>query len=320
MGRRKRGRAVHGWLILDKSYDVGSTEAVSKVRWLFDAQKAGHAGTLDPLATGVLPIALGEATKTVPYVQDGLKTYRFTARWGEARATDDHEGDVTATSDVRPSREQIERILPDFRGEIDQVPPAFSAVHVNGARAYDLAREGKDVVLPPRRVLIEQLKLVDIPSADEAVFEAVTGKGTYVRSLVRDIAAALGTCGFVSSLRRVAVGPFHEDDAVTIHEMTGLDEEARLAPEDRDPARYEEYLLPVGAALARHPQVSVNRAEASRLANGGGVVLPLDRVAPLRAGNAGDIEPILAVEAEQDIALCRLEGMKLLPTKVFQLG
>ncbi|MEM9423003.1 MAG: tRNA pseudouridine(55) synthase TruB, partial [Pseudomonadota bacterium] len=158
MGRRKKGRAVHGWLILDKPYDMGSTEAVSKVRWLFDAQKAGHAGTLDPLATGILPIAMGEGTKTVPYVQDGLKTYRFTAHWGEKRSTDDLEGEVTATSDVRPDKAAIEAILPQFTGTVTQIPPAFSAIKIGGQRAYDLAREGAAVTPPPREVTIEHLR------------------------------------------------------------------------------------------------------------------------------------------------------------------
>ncbi|MEE4213150.1 MAG: tRNA pseudouridine(55) synthase TruB, partial [Parvularcula sp.] len=188
MGRRKKGRKVHGWLILDKPYDVGSTEAVSRLRWFADAQKAGHAGTLDPLATGILPIAFGEATKTVPFVQDGLKTYRFTARFGVRTNTDDLEGEVVEEHPARPSDAEIEGILPEFEGDIEQVPPAFSAILVNGERAYDLAREGEEVTLKSRKVWIESLRFIERPDEDHAVFEAVVGKGTYVRALVRDLA------------------------------------------------------------------------------------------------------------------------------------
>ncbi|MCA8889008.1 MAG: tRNA pseudouridine(55) synthase TruB, partial [Parvularculaceae bacterium] len=202
--RRKKGRPVNGWIILDKSYDMGSTEAVSKLKWLFQAQKAGHAGTLDPLATGVLPIAFGEATKTVPYVMDATKRYRFTAQWGEATTTDDSEGEVIARSDHRPARADIEAILDDFTGEIEQTPPQFSAIKVGGERAYDLARDGETVELPTRLIDVHELTLLDIPDADHAVFEAVTGKGAYIRALVRDMGVALGTQGHVSALRRVA--------------------------------------------------------------------------------------------------------------------
>jgi tRNA pseudouridine55 synthase len=200
MARRRKGQPISGWVVLDKPLGMTSTQAVSAVRRLFDANKAGHGGTLDPLATGLLPIALGEATKTVPYVMDGRKIYRFTVRWGEARSTDDAEGPVTATSDRRPGQAEIEAVLPRFQGEIDQVPPAFSAIKVEGERAYDLARAGEAVDLAPRRVWIERLELVRQLDADHAEFEAETGKGVYMRSLARDLALALGD-------RRPCLGP-----------------------------------------------------------------------------------------------------------------
>lgn len=320
MGRRKSGRPVHGWLILDKSYDLGSTEAVSKLRWLFDAQKAGHAGTLDPLATGILPIAFGEATKTVAYVQDGRKTYRFTTRWGEATQTDDREGEVTERSDVRPSREDIEAILPDFTGTISQVPPAYSAVKIDGQRAYDLAREGEVVDVPAREVTIDSLSLIDMPSTDEAIFEAVTSKGTYVRALARDMARALGTVAHISSLRRTAVGPFTEDHAVTLEEMTGQPADARMSPENRTPEAYEKFLVGIDQAFAEYPQVAIGRIEAARLSSGGEAILPMSQLTPVRQGRSGDIEPLLAMEGETPVAVCRLEGMKLRPVKVFNLS
>lgn len=318
MARRKRGKPIHGWLVLDKPYDLGSTEAVSKAKWLFEAQKAGHAGTLDPLATGILPIAFGEATKTVPYVQDGLKTYRFTARWGEATSTDDAEGEVVATSDARPSREGMEGVLDRFTGTITQRPPAFSAVKINGERAYDLAREGEEVEVPEREVTIEDLCLVEIRSEDEAVFEAVTGKGTYIRALVRDMAEALGTVGHVSALRRTAVGPFTEEMAVTFEDMTGKPGTERLAPEDRG-EDLSEFLTGIEQSMLEHPRVSIDRAAAARLQHGGEAILPIADLAPVRQGNPDDIEPVLALEGNTPVALCRLEGMKLKPVKVFNL-
>ncbi|WP_370335978.1 tRNA pseudouridine(55) synthase TruB [Parvularcula marina] len=316
MARRKRGNPVHGWLVLDKPYDLGSTEAVSKSKWLFEAQKAGHAGTLDPLATGILPIAFGEATKTVTYVQDGLKTYRFTARWGVATATDDAEGEVVAESDVRPTREDIEGVLGDFTGIVTQRPPAFSAIKIDGQRAYDLAREGEKVEVPEREVRIEDLRLVEMLSDDEAVLEAVTGKGTYVRALVRDLAQALGTVAHVSALRRTAVGPFTEDMAVRFEDMTGRPDTERLGPEDRE-GDYTSFLTGIEAAMAEFPSVSIDRPAASRLQHGNDAILSIAEVAPLRQGNPEDIEPVLAVEGETPVAVCRLEGMKLRPVKVF---
>src|SRR6185369_8166034 len=213
---------VDGWVVLDKPLGMGSTQAVGRVRWLFGAQKAGHGGTLDPLATGVLPIALGEATKTVPFVIDGRKEYRFTLQFGEARSTEDAEGEVTATSEVRPTDGAIRAALASFIGAIEQMPPVFSALKVDGKRAYDLARAGEAVALKPRQVTIERLELLGRPDADHADFVVGCGKGTYIRSLGRDLARAVGTVGHLSALRRTAVGPFREEAAISLSKLEAL--------------------------------------------------------------------------------------------------
>lgn len=213
--RKPKGRAVSGWLILDKPVDFGSTEAVSKIKWLFNAQKAGHAGTLDPLASGMLPIALGDATKTVPYVMDGRKIYEFTVTWGEERSTDDLEGEVTVSSDQRPQEQAIRDLLPKYTGVIQQIPPQFSAIKIAGERAYDLARDGETVEIPSREVEIFRLTLVGITD-DTAHFEVECGKGTYVRALARDFGRELGCYGHISELRRTFVAPFAEDKMVRL--------------------------------------------------------------------------------------------------------
>ncbi len=305
--RRKKGRPVSGWLILDKDFDLGSTEAVARVKRLFDAQKVGHAGTLDPLATGVLPIALGEATKTVPYIMEGEKLYRFTAKWGASTSTDDGEGEVIATSDRRPTRAEIEAALPVFTGEISQIPPQFSAVKIAGERAYDLARAGESVAIEPRMVTIRMLRLVDIPDPDHAVFEASTGKGAYVRALVRDLAKGLGTEGHVSSLRRLAVGPFHSDEGVTLAAL-----EAMADPEAREAA-----LLPISAALADLPSTEVGGPEADRLRRGQPAVISPASARGLRAGESGVLPAVLASLHGDAVALCELDGLKLKPVRVF---
>ncbi|MEY3080812.1 MAG: tRNA pseudouridine synthase, partial [Pseudomonadota bacterium] len=266
MAKSKR-TPVHGWLILDKPYGMTSTQAVGKIRFLFNAEKAGHGGTLDPLASGLLPIALGEATKTVSYAMDGRKVYRFTACWGEERTTDDLEGLVSATSDKRPSREEIEPMLPRFTGEIMQAPPAFSAIKVDGERAYDLARAGEAVELAERPILIEALKLVDIPDRDHAIFEVTCGKGTYIRSLARDMGRALGTAAHVTSLRRVAVGPFTEAHMISLENLAELGHKAPGGDAKTGA------LLPIETVLDGIPALAIDEEQARRLKLGQAVLL-----------------------------------------------
>ncbi|MCI5045448.1 MAG: tRNA pseudouridine(55) synthase TruB [Aquisalinus sp.] len=317
--RRKSGRDVHGWLILDKPYDFGSTEAVSKLRWLYNAKKAGHAGTLDPLATGLLPVAFGEATKTVPFVQDGLKTYRFTARWGEATSTDDQEGEVIATSGKRPTAAEIQAVLPDFTGDIEQVPPAFSAIKVDGERAYDLAREGEAPELQARTIRINALNLVESSDADHSVFEAVTGKGAYIRALVRDIAHALGTEGHVSALRRTAVGPFNEDMAITFDELLGQPVSRDLDRETLDRDLLDAELAGIGTALSDLPASTVSGGDAERLRRGQAVVVAPPVAKGIRGGLSGFIPAVFASCHDEPVAICALDGLKLKPVKVFNL-
>lgn len=264
MARKKKGRAVSGWLVLDKPLSMGSTQAVGKVRWLFQAQKAGHAGTLDPLATGVLPIALGEATKTVPYVTDGEKTYRFTVRWGAATNTDDGEGEVVASSAERPDDAAIEALLPDFTGEIEQVPPAFSAVRIDGKRAYAEARAGREPVLQPRPVFVDALAMVERPDRDHTVFEMTCGKGTYVRSLARDLGEKLGCLGHVSDLRRTFVEPFEECDAVPLETLAAL---------EGDTDALDDFLIAPMEAMRGFPEIRVGEDDARRLRLGNSVLL-----------------------------------------------
>src|SRR5690606_23164739 len=232
--RKKKGRPVSGWLVFDKPRGMGSTDAVGKIKWLFNADKAGHAGTLDPLASGMLPIALGEATKTVPYVQDGAKVYQFTVAWGQERTTDDLEGEVTKRSDARPSEAEIRAIMGNYTGIIMQTPPQFSAIKIAGERAYDLAREGETVEIPAREVEIARFDLIEIVDEDSAVFEIECGKGTYVRSLARDMGRDLGCYGYISSLRRTEVYPCTEEDMVTMEESEeALDQGPMPEPEPR---------------------------------------------------------------------------------------
>ena len=255
---RRKGRDISGWLVVDKPAGMTSTAVVNKVRWAFDAKKAGHAGTLDPAATGVLAVALGEATKTVPFVTDALKAYRFTVRWGEATTTDDAEGTVTETSALRPDRAAIEAALPAFTGEIEQVPPQFSAVKVEGERAYDLAREGERLELAARPLWVESLALVAQPDADQAEFEMVCGKGGYVRAIARDLGRALGCLGHVTVLRRVWSGPFDAADGV---DLDTLDRLAKTTEIDA-------LLKPLEVGLADLPEVKATAEGAARLRNG----------------------------------------------------
>jgi tRNA pseudouridine55 synthase len=263
MARKRKGQPVHGWIILDKPEDMTSTAAVGAVKRRLDAAKAGHGGTLDPFATGILPIALGEATKTVSYVVDGVKRYRFTIRWGIATDTEDRDGAVTAESDERPDSTAIEAVLERFIGETEQIPPAYSAIKLGGKRAYDLARAGETPEMPPRIVTIDELRLLEMPDADHAIFEAVCGKGTYIRALARDIARALGTVGHLAALRRTQVGPFDEKSAISLDELG----------ENMHVAAACEHLLPVETALDDIPALAVTDIEAGRLRNGQAVSL-----------------------------------------------
>jgi tRNA pseudouridine55 synthase len=293
MAKRRKGLPIDGWVVLDKPAGLGSTDAVSRVRRALNARKAGHGGTLDPFATGLLPIALGEATKTVHYVMDGTKTYRFTLRFGVETDTLDPEGEIAATSAARPETAAIEAALPAFLGETEQIPPAHSAIKIDGERAYARTRAGEAVEMPPRMVRIDALTLLDRPDPDHAVLEAVCGKGTYIRSLGRDIARALGTVGSLTALRRTAVGPFTEAGAVALADV----EEAAENPANslaegggigHKPGQ-SRVLLAVESALDGIPAMDLNEAEAVRLRNGQPVSLlrkvDLARIAGLRDGD-----------------------------------
>ncbi len=308
MGRKRRGKPIHGWLIIDKPAGLTSAAVVGRVRRLTGAAKVGHGGTLDPLATGVLPLALGEATKTVSYVMDGTKVYRFTACWGEARSTDDSEGEVTARSDVRPSEDAVRATLERFHGDIEQIPPAYSAVKVGGKRAYALARADVPVELEPRRVHIERMTLLDMPDADHAEFEVIAGKGTYMRALARDLALALDTVGHVSALRRTAVGPFTEGEAISLDNLAALGHSAALA----------EHLLPVETALDDIPVLALTAAEACCLRQGQPVsVLAAATRSPLQEISRGAV--VCAMSEGRPVALARITGGEIRPVRVLNL-
>ncbi len=298
--RRRRGRPLDGWLIIDKPPGMTSTDVVNRVRRGFDAQKAGHGGTLDPLATGVLPVAFGAATKTVPYVMDGAKLYHFTLRWGEARDTDDADGAVTATSPVRPDDGAVAAALPAFRGSIMQVPPAYSAIKIGGERAYDMAREGRAPVIEPRAARVDRFELIDRPDADTAVFAVESGKGVYMRSLARDLAVACGTVGHVSALRRLRVGPFTEAQAISLDKCSLSADSTPASPD---------LLLPVATALADIPALALTEAEAFFLSRGQAISLVdlMGRI-PRTADPDGGVARAMA--GTRVIGLCRLsEGM-----------
>jgi tRNA pseudouridine55 synthase len=306
MARTKaKGLPIHGWLCLDKPQGMTSTEAVNRVRRITRARKVGHGGTLDPLATGVLPIALGEATKTVAYVMEGRKHYLFTARLGEARTTDDAEGEVLAQSELRPSSAEIEAALPRFVGRIEQVPPRFAAVKVEGERAYDLARRGEEVDLAPRPVDVDRFDLVERPGPDQVTFEVVCGRGTYVRALVRDLGEHLGCFAHVIALRRLRVGPFDVADAISLPALE------QLVADDALP----QALLPVGAALDDMPALSLTQPQVDRLRAGQTI-----RVAPgLLVGEPDADATVRAMAAGRMVALARLHGGELSPVRVFNL-
>ncbi len=301
---RAEKRDFHGWLILDKDIGQTSTAAVAALKRLFRAKKVGHAGTLDPLASGVLPIAFGEATKTVSFVMDGQKAYRFKVRWGVETDTDDSEGRMLSESAVRPSPEAIRALLPRFTGRIEQIPPRYSALKIEGERAYNLARDGEEVSLAARPVDVHRLTLIETPDTDHAIFETECGKGTYVRALARDMGRALGSLGHVCALRRTRVGSFGEEQAVRFAELE------RLGQAGSDLASA---LLPVESGLAAVPALQVSRADADRLALGQSVLLR-GRDAPLLAG-------MVSVSTQGSlVALAEIEQGALKPRRIFNLA
>ena len=299
---------MHGWVILDKPVGMTSTHAVGAVKRLFTAKRAGHAGTLDPLASGMLPIALGEATKTVPFVMDGRKLYRFTVAWGEERDTDDAEGRVIETSETRPTPEEIRAALPAFTGAIQQVPPRYSAIKIEGERAYDLARDGEVVELQPRPVDIGRLELTETPDPGHAVFEAECGKGTYVRSLARDIGRVLGCFGHVCALRRVEVSPFGEETMISLAELEAVCHRAAAGE-----ASLADALMPVETALDDIPALAVSGPDAARLRRGQAVLLR-GRDAPNFRG------PVYVTASGRLVALADVDHGEIVPKRVFNLA
>jgi tRNA pseudouridine55 synthase len=306
--KKRDKRDVHGWCVLDKPVGMTSTHAVSVVKRLFSAKRAGHAGTLDPLASGLLPIALGEATKTVPYVMDGRKTYSFTVRWGEERDTDDAEGRVVQSSDARPAADAIRALLPGFTGTIAQVPPRYSAIKIDGERAYDLAREGTVVEMEPRPVDIHRLELIEMPDPDHAVLIAECGKGTYVRALARDLGRLLGCFGHISALRRTIVGPFGEAHMISLERLDSLCHRAAVGE-----GNLAALLLPVETALDDIPALAVSRADAARLQRGQAVLLR-GRDAPVIHG------PVSVRVSGQLVALADVDRGEIVPKRVFNLA
>jgi tRNA pseudouridine55 synthase len=312
--RKRKGDPVHGWLILDKPAGITSTKALSIARRLLNANKGGHAGTLDPLADGVLPLAFGEATKTVPFLVEARKTYRFTVQWGGETTTDDTEGPLTRSSALRPAVDEIVRALPSFVGRVLQVPPAYSAIMVDGERAYDLAREGIDVVLEPRAAEIHRLEIVEAARSDQCVFEMTCGKGTYVRSFARDIGRVLGCYGHVAALTRQAVGPFTRASAISL-EM--LEESAKDGAAKRN-------LLPLATVLDDIPALAVSEQEAAQLRLGR-AILARGRVS-LREGAAENGEAIMAPavycrsRSGDPVAIAEFQRGELRPTRVFNFS
>jgi tRNA pseudouridine55 synthase len=309
-GRRK-GRPIHGWLCLDKPLGMTSTAAVGFVRRVTNAAKAGHGGTLDPLATGVLPIALGEATKTVAYVMDGEKHYRFTVKLGTATTTDDAEGEAVATSDFRPETDAIEAELGGFVGAIEQRPPRFAAIKVDGERAYDIARRGEEVELEPRTVVVEALTLIERPDPDHVVLDLVCGRGTYVRAIARDLGERLGCHGHVVALRRLRVGAFTAEEALSPEVLE------RLIADDALP----QALLPVKTALQAIPALALTAPQADRLRAGRTIQVAPNLVTGNLADETGDTgeKTIRAMAGGEVVALARLQGAELSPVRVFNL-
>jgi tRNA pseudouridine55 synthase len=305
---RREKRDVHGWIVVDKPVGMTSTQVVGAIKRLFSCKRAGHAGTLDPLASGCLPVALGEATKTVPFVMDGRKAYRFTVRWGEERDSDDADGAVTATSAVRPTRDAIEALLPSYTGTISQVPPRYSAIKIDGERAYDLARDGEVVEMQARPVEIHRLELINLPDADHAEFRAECGKGTYVRSLARDIGRALGSLGHIKALRREAVGSLGENDMISLEQLAELCHRAAAGE-----GSLADAILPVETALDDIPALAVSRADAARLQRGQAVLLR-GRDAPIFRGT------VYVTVSGQLLALAEVDRGEIVPKRVFNLA
>tara|TARA_R110001592_G_scaffold16881_9_gene71617 strand:+ start:42514 stop:43452 length:939 start_codon:yes stop_codon:yes gene_type:complete len=309
--RKKKGDPVSGWVNLDKPYGMTSTQAIGKVRRFLNGQKIGHAGTLDPLATGVLPIALGEATKTIPFVQDDLKTYSFTVTWGEQRDTDDAEGEIIGTSENRPVRSDIESILPQFTGEIEQTPPRFSAIKINGQRAYDLARDGKIPDLKSRIVYIEEFHLKEARE-DEADFEMICGKGTYVRSLARDMGNLLGTKGYISALRREQVGCFTAQNSISLDKLEDLDYVSARS----------EALLPLQIVLDDIPALALTQEETTKIRNGqslGFVSRPdFERLQKVGLGTK-EIQMAMVFFQDAPVALVDQVRAEIKPVRVFNV-
>ena len=314
MPRRKKGSPVHGWVVIDKPEGVTSTQVVGIVRRVFDAQKAGHAGTLDPMATGVLAVALGEATKTVPYAMDATKTYRFTVTFGESRDSDDAEGAITGTSGKRPIREEIEAAIPKLTGAISQIPPVYSAIKVDGERAYDLARDGEDVVLEARTVLIHSVRFLAMPDADHAEFEMVCGKGTYVRAWARDLALSLGTLGYVSQLRRLAIGNFNVERAIGLEPLKGF---------MHSPAAFE-HLRPISTALDGIPALAVTGQDAVRLKSGNPILVrPREFERITESAQTDDLQGLtvfLSTGDGEPVALASFAEGELRPFRVFNFA
>jgi len=295
MSRRRKGAKIDGWLVVDKPSGITSAGAVNRVKRLLNAAKAGHAGTLDPIATGVLPIALGEATKTAAYAVEGSKSYRFTVRWGERRATDDIEGEVTATSDKRPSKAEILAALPSFLGAIEQIPPIYSAIKVSGQRSYKLARGGETPELESRVVVIDRFELIELVDQNRAVFEVTCGKGAYMRGLVRDLALALGTYGHIAALRRTSVGRFDEARAISLDKLEALGHISAAL----------EHLLPVETALDDIPALALTEIEAKLLKSGRPVQVLRTADKALIDGMA-EGEVICAMAGGRPVALTRV--------------
>lgn len=310
--RKRKGDPVHGWLAVDKPVDISSTQVVGKLKRLFNAQKAGHGGTLDPLADGILPIAFGEATKTAQWAMDCDKEYVFTIEWGTSTASQDKEGEVTARSDVRPTKSDIETLLPQFIGDIQQVPPKYSAIKIDGERAYDLARDGESFEIPSRQVTVYEAELVDVPDADHAVFRVVSGKGFYIRALARDIAHELGAEGHVSQLRRTRVGALDETNAV------GLSDLEKLA-EDKDALL--DQLRPLETVIDDIPQLEIEAPDAAALKQGREIILMPHLVERWRSeANLDDPDRLALTMSEgKAVALGEVRAGRFQPKKVFQL-